>query len=75
LTPALVGTGCASESEVNRSSGDGVRCPLRLAGAVLVEQHDEWEAGDRRYISESSMLERKTVNDPTVVVEEVGVVR
>jgi putative transposase len=28
---------------------------LRLAGAVLVEQHDEWEAGDRRYFSESSM--------------------
>ena len=22
---------------------------LRLAGSVLVEQHDEWEAGDRRY--------------------------
>jgi hypothetical protein len=30
---------------------------LRLAGAVLVEQHDEWEAGDRRYFSEASMLE------------------
>jgi putative transposase len=44
---------------------------LRLAGAVLVEQHDEWEAGDRRYFSESSMLELKTMNDPTVVVEEV----
>jgi putative transposase len=28
---------------------------LRLAGAVWVEQHDEWEAGDRRYFSESSM--------------------
>ena len=43
---------------------------LRLAGAVLVEQHDEWEAGDRRYFSESSMLELKTMNDPTTAIEE-----
>ena len=28
---------------------------LRLAGAVLVEQHDEWAASDRRYFSERSM--------------------
>lgn len=27
---------------------------LRLAGAVRVEQHDDWEAGDRRYFSERS---------------------
>ena len=28
---------------------------LRLAGAVLVEQHDEWAAADHRYFSEQSM--------------------
>ena len=28
---------------------------LRLTGHVLIEQHDEWEAADRRYFSEHSM--------------------
>lgn len=36
---------------------------LRLAGAVLVEQHDEWEASTRRYLSEGSMRQLGALND------------
>ena len=43
---------------------------LRLAGSVLVEQHDEWEAGDRRYFSEASMAELEAMNTR---IEEGGV--
>ena len=42
---------------------------LRLAGAVLVEQHDEWEAGDRRYFSAASMAELADMNNPTKEVQ------
>jgi putative transposase len=27
----------------------------RLAGSVVVEAYDEWQAGERRYLSEGSM--------------------
>jgi len=45
---------------------------LRLAGAVLVETHDEWAVTDRRYLSENSMktmssTTRKEVATPTAL--------
>jgi putative transposase len=45
--------------------------PLRLAGHVLIEQHDEWDGADRRYFSEHSMklldnqLEEVAIPEPT----------
>jgi putative transposase len=41
---------------------------LRLAGAVLVEAHDEWQVGERRYLSEGSMaLLTSTAGNPKEV--------
>ena len=37
---------------------------LRLAGHVLIEQHDEWDSADRRYFSENSM---KLITEPQEV--------
>ncbi len=41
---------------------------LRLAGAVLLEAHDEWAASDRRYLSEATMAQlTATTADPEEV--------
>ena len=43
---------------------------LRLAGAVLVEAHDEWQTGDRRYLSEGSMA--LLAPKPTLDAKEIA---
>jgi putative transposase len=42
---------------------------IRLVGAVLADVHDEWQAGDRRYLSETSMALLYPERDTQPVVE------
>ncbi|GAB3851848.1 IS256-like element IS1553 family transposase [Nocardioides maradonensis] len=43
---------------------------IRLVGAVLIDMHDEWIAGDRRYLSEESMA---LLNDPVDTGEHAAI--
>jgi len=38
---------------------------IRFVGAILIDMHDEWIAGDRRYLSEESMAR---LNNPWILV-------
>jgi len=42
----------------------------RLAGAVLLEIHDEWAIAERRYLAEGSMARLATLDDPGI--DELG---
>jgi putative transposase len=42
---------------------------IRLVGAVLADVHDEWQAGDRRYLAEGSMALLYPERDTQPVVE------
>ena len=42
---------------------------IRLVGAVLADTHDEWQAGDRRYLSEGSMAKLYPERDTHPIAE------
>ncbi len=67
--------------EIKRRTDVVGTCPnpaalLRLAGHVLLEQHDEWDGADRRYFSEQSMaLLHSDTEEVSIPGTDRGIVR
>ena len=66
----------AAEQEVKRRTNVVGIFPddaavLRLAGAVLIEAHDEWQVAERRYLSEGSMAKLTQTGDDAARPKEV----
>ena len=71
----MTGQPSRSSTPLDRHSSLGIfpddAAVLRLAGAVLIEAHDEWQVAERRYLSEGSMAKLTQTSDDAARPKEV----
>ncbi len=58
--------------ECSRRVSRSIFCVFRLAGSILIEIDDEWQAAERRYFSLETMGE---FTHPEVLLENMGPLR